>query len=307
MLVAQLLLLADHVAELVERGHHVVVAVAVHLLAGPRHLQVLQHLLELLQHLARRILGAGARHLLELVDHAPQILRAQLAGIGIERPRELLRVLAHLLGQGLQELVERRAQLVGELLDLLVARAALQRLAQRFLRRAQGLLGIGDAAVLEMHRHVPHARNDVAQLVVALGARQLPEDGAQTEIDVALHVETLGRQGERIERGEHVGLSVAIERKRPPLLDQRARHRLRERPLRQAEFERRALAFVAGLVARGQDHRHVDARPRMLGQILGALSGAVLACAPAATPAGNQAHRRARAEGDRWCPRCSAA
>src|SRR4029453_13351539 len=48
--VAQLLLLADHVAELVERRHHVVVAVAVHLLAGTGHLQVLQHLLELLQH-----------------------------------------------------------------------------------------------------------------------------------------------------------------------------------------------------------------------------------------------------------------
>src|SRR6476646_8831831 len=275
-LVAQLLLLADHVAELIERGHHVVVAVAIHLLAGASHLQVLQHLLELLQHLARRVLGAGSRHLLELVDHAPQILRAQLAGIGVERPCELLRVLAHLLRQGLQELVERSAQLVGELLELLVARAALQRLTQRFLRRAQGLLGIGDAAVLEMHRHVPHARNDVAQLVIAFCTRQLPEDRAQTEIDVALHVEALRRQGERIEGSEDVGLSVAIERKRPPLLDQRTRHRLRERPLRQAEFEPRALAFVAGLVARGQDHGHVHARPRMLRQILGALSGAVL-------------------------------
>ena len=45
---------------------------------------------EFLQHLACRILGAGACHLLELVDHAAPILRAQLAGIGIERPRELL-------------------------------------------------------------------------------------------------------------------------------------------------------------------------------------------------------------------------
>ena len=59
--VAQLLLLADHVAELVERGHHVVVAVAFHLLPGTGHLQVLQHLLEVLQHPARGIPGAGAR------------------------------------------------------------------------------------------------------------------------------------------------------------------------------------------------------------------------------------------------------
>ena len=44
-LVAQLLLLADHVAEFVQRLLHLVVAA----LAGLRHLQVLQHLLELLQ------------------------------------------------------------------------------------------------------------------------------------------------------------------------------------------------------------------------------------------------------------------
>src|SRR4029453_13592519 len=43
-LVAQLLLLADHVAELVQRLLHVVAA-----LAGLRHLQVFQHLLQLLQ------------------------------------------------------------------------------------------------------------------------------------------------------------------------------------------------------------------------------------------------------------------
>jgi len=46
-LVAQLLLTADHVAELVELAHHVVVTV-LHL-AGPRHLQILQHRLQFLQ------------------------------------------------------------------------------------------------------------------------------------------------------------------------------------------------------------------------------------------------------------------
>ena len=96
-----------------------------------------------------------------------------VARIGIERPRQLLRVLAQLLGQRLQELVERRPQLIGEPLDLLVAGAAFQRLAQRFLRRAQCLLGIRNAAVLEIDRHVPHARDHIAQLVVVLGAGQL--------------------------------------------------------------------------------------------------------------------------------------
>src|SRR6266446_6715277 len=269
--IAQLLLLADHVAELVERRHHVIVAV-IHLLPGASHLQVFQHLLKILQHPARGIPGAGARHLFEPVDHVAQILWTDLARIGIERARELLRILAHLLRQRLHELVERGAQLVGETLDLLIAGAAFERLTQRFFRRAQSLLGIGDAAILQMHGHVPHARDDVAQLIVALGARQLPEDRAQAEIDVALHVELFGRQGERVQRGEHARLRVAVERQYPPLLDQRARDRLGERPLRQAKFERRALAFVAGLVACGQNHRHVAASPRMLGQIFGALS-----------------------------------
>jgi len=46
--VAQLLLLADHVAELVERLHHVVAVFAI-LLARPRHLQIFKHLLQFLQ------------------------------------------------------------------------------------------------------------------------------------------------------------------------------------------------------------------------------------------------------------------
>src|SRR5437016_1815638 len=54
-LVAQLLLLADHVAKFVQRLLHVVVA-----LAGLRHLQVFQHLLQLLQQLLGRFLVAGA-------------------------------------------------------------------------------------------------------------------------------------------------------------------------------------------------------------------------------------------------------
>src|SRR5215469_10279216 len=272
--IAQLLLLADHVTELVERRHHVIVAV-IHLLPGTGRLQVFQHLLQVLQHPARGIPGTGARHLFEPIDHVAQILRTDLARIGIKRARELLRILAHLLRQRLHELVERGAQLVGETLDLLVAGAAFERLTQRFFRRAQSLLGIGDAAIFQMHGHVPHARDDVAQLIVALGAGQLPEDRAQAEIDVTLHVELFGRQGERIERGEHVRLRLAVERQYPPLLDQRARDRLGERPLRQAKFERRALAFVAGLVACGQNHRHIAARPRVLGQIFGALSDAV--------------------------------
>jgi hypothetical protein len=121
--VAQLLLLADHVAELVERVVLITIAL---LLAGLRHLQVLQHLLKLLEQLAGGIASAGAGHLLHAVDHVAQILRPHLPRIGIVRAGELLRIAAHLLGQRLHELVERRAQLVGEPLDLLVGGAALR-------------------------------------------------------------------------------------------------------------------------------------------------------------------------------------
>ena len=95
------------------------------------------------------------------------------------------------------------------------------------------------------------------------------------EIDLALHVEAVGRERERVERGEHVGLGLGIERENPPLLDQRPRHRLGERPLRQAHLGRLALAFVAGLVAGGERHLGGGAGPWIVGQILAGLADAV--------------------------------
>src|SRR5262249_38879711 len=139
--VAQLLLLADHVAEFVERRHHVVAVVAVHL-AGTCGLQVLQDRLQLLEQAAGRVLGARARQVLDAVGHLAQILGPDLAGVAVERARELLRVLAHLLGERLHELVERGAQLVGEAFDLLVGGAAFECLPQVLLRLAQRRLGI---------------------------------------------------------------------------------------------------------------------------------------------------------------------
>ena len=153
-LVAQLLLLADHVAQFVERRHHVVVAV-VALRAGPRHLQVLEHRLQLFEQLARGVLVAGARQALQPVEHALEILLAEHAGIAVERARELLRILAHLLRQRLQELVHRGAQLIHQLLEFFVGGAAFERLAQRVLRLPQRLFGLADIAVLELQSPCP--------------------------------------------------------------------------------------------------------------------------------------------------------
>jgi hypothetical protein len=55
----------------------------------------------------------------------------------------------------LHEAVHGRAQLVHQLLELLVAGAAVERVAQRLLGVAQGRLGIGNIAVLEADRHRP--------------------------------------------------------------------------------------------------------------------------------------------------------
>ena len=132
-----MLLLADHVAEFVQRLLHVVAA-----LAGLRHLQVFQHLLQLFQQLLGGFLVAGTRHPLQPVEHALEILLAQHLGVGIERARQLLRIVAELLGELAQEIIQRGAQIVGELLDLLVGGAAFQRLLERLLRRAQRLVDI---------------------------------------------------------------------------------------------------------------------------------------------------------------------
>ena len=171
-LVAQLLLLADHVAELVQRLLHVAIAG----LAGLRHLQVFQHLLQLLEQLPGGVLVAGARQPLHALDHVVEVLLAHHLGVGIERPRQLLRIVAQLLGKLAHELVQRRAQVLGELLDLLVAGAAFQRLLQRLLRRAQRLVDVGDVAVLDGDRERPQAGDDLAQRVVGARGLQLPRD-----------------------------------------------------------------------------------------------------------------------------------
>ncbi len=77
--------------------------------------------------------------------------------------RATLRIFPHLLGERLHELVERGTQVVGQLLDFLVARTAFQRLLQGFLRSAQGGFRVGDIAVLDEHGHLPQPADDVAQ------------------------------------------------------------------------------------------------------------------------------------------------
>ncbi len=270
-LVAQLLLLADHVAEFVERLLHVAFAGLPRL----RHLQAFQHLLELLEQLLGGVLVAGARQTLHAVDHVVEILLAQHLGVGIERPGELLRIVALLLGELAHEVLHRLAQILGELLDLLVAGAALQGLLKRVLRGAQRLVDVGDVAVLDRHRERPQAGHDLAQGIVGARRLELPRHAVEPEILPGLRHEQLRRDHQPVERSIDVRVPVGVEREDAALLDQRARQRLGEQPLRQAHVEGFAPGLVAGLILGGQRERDVGAGVRVFAEILDRLAEAV--------------------------------
>ena len=197
--VAQILLLADHVAEFVERRRHLIVVAAA---VGRGHLQIIHHLLELGQKLLCGVTRAAARHVLEPVEHVLQIALAQHPRIRIERAIAL-RIVAQLLRQRLHVAVHRLAQLVHQLLDFLIAGAVLQRLAQRVLGVAQRGLRVGHVAVFDVDRHRPQPLGDIAQRIVVVGAHQLPVDRAQPQIGAGVRHEFVRRKRERIERGEH--------------------------------------------------------------------------------------------------------
>ena len=68
----------------------------------------------------------------------------------------------------------RGAQIVHQLLDLFVAGAAIERLAERILRLHAAPSRLADMLPSSMlHRHVPHARHDLAQRVVGLACSRL--------------------------------------------------------------------------------------------------------------------------------------
>ena len=290
-LVAQLLLLADHVAEFVQRLLHVAVAG----LAGLRHLQVFQHLLQLLEQLLGGVLVAGARQPLHALDHVVEILLAHHLGVGIERPRQGLLIVALLFGKLAQEIIQRRAQILGELLDLLVAGAALQRLLERVLRRAQCLVDVGDVAVLDGDGERPQAGHDLAHRVIGAGGFELPRDAVEAEILAGLGREQFGRDHQRIERGKDLRVLVGVERQDAALLDQRPRQRLGEQPLRKPHVERLAMALIAGLVACRQGQGDVGAGIGILAEILDGLADAVAGPRIRQAPAKIAARRTAAA------------
>ena len=176
----------------------------------------------------------------------------------------LLGVLRHLVGEALGGL----AQVLHQLLDLLVARAALERLAQSLLGGAQVALGLRGVAVLDLLGHRPQKGGDVEQIRVAARVSEGRVRLLEAEIDIRRRVEQFRRDAEAVERRlDALGRMVRVEDQIAPLFDERARQRIVERPLRKRDFDRRARAALARHALRAQRHQNVRAGPRMFGKI----------------------------------------
>ena len=122
---------------------------------------------ELRQQLLRLFAVARLGEVLDLVHHPVDVALAQL----LARLHLLgqVGVLLRALGEFAQELVHRLTQFLHELVDFLVAGAALERLLERLLRLAKPLFGRRKVAVLDAERDLPEIVDDVAQLFVGLG------------------------------------------------------------------------------------------------------------------------------------------
>ena len=105
----------------------------------------------------------------------------------------MLRELAHVL-LGLL------AQLLRQLPDLLVGRAALQRFAQFLFGGAQFAERPRSVAILDLQRHRPKQIGDLHQILVRPRGLEGRLRRPQAEVDARRRVELLGRDHQRVER-----------------------------------------------------------------------------------------------------------
>ena len=177
--------------------------------------------------------------------------------------RDKLLAVFQLLGHRLHEAIHRRAQLIHQLLDLVVAGAAFERLLQRVLGIAQRVLRVGNVAVLERRppsaTAAPPRRADRRRSWRAPATRR---SSAGRDRRRPRGVNFSGAMASASSAVMHERPRIGVEREIAPLLDQRARQRLGENALRQAERERLALADVAAFVMGDERHRHFGAGPR---------------------------------------------
>ena len=220
---------------------------------------------------ARAVAGGLLHAVHQLVEILGLLVRILLALVALA-----LGLARHFPGEALRRL----AQVLHQLLDLVVARAALERLAQRLLGGAQIALGLGGVAVLDLLGHRPEQRGDVEK--VGVGARRGERflRLLHAEVGVGGRIEQLWRDGEPGQRRiDPLHRMVGIEDEVAALLDERARERVVKGALRQRHFDGRARARLPRDADGGERHLHARARPRMFGKVGG---GAGLADAVAA-------------------------
>ena len=125
---------------------HLAFARALLAVAGAAH--VLEHLLHLVEHRLGVLARAVAGGVLHLVEQLVEILGLKVLVLGVAVGLGVARHLAHEALRGL-------AHLVHELADFLIARAALERFAERLLGGPEVALGLGRVAVLDLLGHRP--------------------------------------------------------------------------------------------------------------------------------------------------------
>ncbi len=265
-IVEKLLLPPDDLAELV---HHLAHALALPLVGHAARLQAVEEVAQLAQHLLRRVLVAGPRHVLQVLEHLVEIAARHHLTVAIHPLHR--RLVLRLLLQLVEELRERLPQLLHEPLDLLVRGAVLERLRQTLLRLAQRTFRVGEIAVLDAQGDIPQLCHHAAVAGPAVVTHEPPVGRADAEVDLQIVDEAFGFEGQRLQRLRDIETVARIFHEMPALLDDGARQRLAELPLGQHHFERLAAPRLAREILGDEGKFHGHAGPEMVAEFLEAL------------------------------------
>ena len=264
--VAQLQFLAQKLAHLVEGLlllAHLLIVGAV--LIALRRLQIVEEVLELIEHPLGAVTLAVLGHVVELVEHRLKVALAEHLHVAVGLLRA--RILLGALGKLADIAVERLAKLGHALLDLLLGGAVGERILQGVLGGPKRVERPRRAVAFDDQCEFPQIGRDIAKLVIVHGRGKGLSDRPQADVDAGFRHEFFRRDHERVEGLEHLRTRVGIERELAPLLDERACQRLGEGMRRQGEAHRFAGALEPGLVLGGEPKRHVGSCPRVGGKI----------------------------------------
>ncbi len=159
-LVHELLLVADHAAQLFHHLHHLLVLLRLGFVLPPR-LKTFHEILHFGEHLLRLLARTALRHVFQVLHHALEVLLPERLLVLVLSV--LLLLVAVLLRQLLHEFVERLPQLLHQLLDLFLGRPVLERLGELVLCVLERPLGVRQAAVLDPQRDLPELVDDALE------------------------------------------------------------------------------------------------------------------------------------------------